>query len=245
MQKPLLAALLCLAGTGCAWLGWSEGDEAVVETPVEEALPVTVTQKPATGAEWNTERQATRSIWGVVPDPPSYAYDLKPEMIRGSAVAVGPATLLVSCRIVGSRRQLVVTQYNQYAVADLTAADPVSNICTLRVPEGVHLESVAGWRGIAALQEGEPAFALVSQSAFDFVVSRGQIVAKYAEGGGGWLQTTLPLPVDALSAVVFDSDGRLIGLGSAGLTADSMTMAAALPAGLIPPLASRTLGALQ
>ncbi len=228
LRRLLATALLCLGPTGCAWLGWGEesGAELGAVLPAEA-----VTIKPAAGVEWDMARQVTHSVWGVVPDPPSFAHDFTPEMIRGSAVAIEPATLLASCRIVGDRRQLVVTQYNQYARADLVAADPVSSICTLRVPDGVVLAPVTGWRSIETLREGQPVFVLVSRSPFDLIVARGQLIAKHEDGG--WLETTLPLTIDAQSAVLFDDAGHLIGLGSAGLTADSLTMAAAVPDGLI------------
>ena len=229
LRRLLATALLCLGLTGCAWLGRGEesGAELGAVSPAEA-----VTIKPAAGVEWDMAHQVTHAVWGVVPNPPSLAHDFKPEMIRGSAVAVGPATLLASCRIVSDRRQLVVTQYNQYARADLVAADPVSSICTLRVPDGVALTPVTSWRSIEALREGQPVFVLVSRSPYDLIVAHGQLIVKHEDGG--WLETTLPLPVYALSAVLFDDAGHLIGLGSAGLTADSLTMAAALPDGLIP-----------
>ena len=39
-------------------------------------------------------KQVARSVWGVVPDPPRRTKDLQPELIRGSAVAAAPDTLL-------------------------------------------------------------------------------------------------------------------------------------------------------
>src|SRR3954466_2414999 len=50
-------------------------------------------------------KQVARSVWGVVPDPPRRKQDLKPELIRGTAVAVAPDTLLARCQAVGQRRQ--------------------------------------------------------------------------------------------------------------------------------------------
>ena len=48
-------------------------------------------------------REVSRAIWGVVPSAPRRKADLRPELIRGAAVAVAADTLLADCRATEGR----------------------------------------------------------------------------------------------------------------------------------------------
>ena len=60
------------------------------------------------------ERQATRAIWGIVPDAPKRKADLRSAMIRGAAVAVAPDTLLADCAAVAGKKRVGLVRHNKY-----------------------------------------------------------------------------------------------------------------------------------
>ncbi|MGD9509921.1 MAG: hypothetical protein AB7I59_24265 [Geminicoccaceae bacterium] len=116
------------------------------------------------------ERQATRAIWGIVPDPPRRKAELQPEMIRGAAVAVSADTLLADCAAVSGKERVGLVRHNKYRLADV-AGDDGGQICRLTVAEGP-LSPVAGYRSFADLAVGEPVTALASRTASDVQVAR-------------------------------------------------------------------------
>src|SRR4051794_41530972 len=69
-------------------------------------------------------RKVARSLWGVVPDAPERKADVDLGAIKGSAVAVAPDTLLVSCRAVGRPERGGLAGQNKYRQALLVGADP-------------------------------------------------------------------------------------------------------------------------
>jgi hypothetical protein len=187
------------------------------------------------GTDDATLKAASRSIWGVVPEAPRRKADLRPELIRGSAVAVGADTLLASCRVVGERSRVGLVRHNKYRIARVAAAD--GDVCALRVDQGPLVPAQA-YRRVGNLQPGEPVFAFTSRTPADLALSRGDL-AGTGSAADPFLETTLALPPGAESAVLFDADGNLIGLGSAGPTRDSLVLAAPVTGGLAPALASR------
>lgn len=185
-------------------------------------------------------RQVARSIWGVVPDPPRHKKDLRPELIRGSAVAVGDDALLASCRVVAGRKQVGLVRHRKYRMARVVRPARHGQLCLLRVADAP-LNVAQGFRSFADLREGEPLYAILSRTSADYELAEGQLAAKRGRGDR-FLETTLLLPPRGLSAVLFDAGGNLVGLGSGGPTADSVVTAVPLEADLVPRLARRDLG---
>src|SRR3954468_14807309 len=129
--RPLAFSLLLLALAACG------GPNLEPEAPAqsadavesEHAVPVPASAKVVLP-------QVARSIWGVVPDPPRRKQDLKPELIRGTAVAVAPDTLLASCQAVGQRRQVGVVRHNKYRLAQVSPAlQSDQDVCALHVAD--------------------------------------------------------------------------------------------------------------
>ena len=185
--------------------------------------------------------EVARSIWGVVPDPPRRKRDLRPELIEGAAVAVAPDTLLASCQVVGERQQVGVVRHNKYRLAQVAPpSQPEQDVCALHVADAP-LNVVGGFRSFPDLRVGEPVYAVVSRTSAEYALAEGQLAAKGA-ASTSLLETTLTLPPGTLSAVLFDADGNLVGLGSGGPTVDSVVVGAPLSAALVPELAQRDLG---
>ena len=103
------------------------------------------------------------------------------------------------------------------------------------------LNVVGGFRSFPDLRVGEPVYAVVSRTSAEYALAEGQLAAKGA-ASTSLLETTLALPPGTLSAVLFDADGNLVGLGSGGPTVDSVVVGAPLSAALVPGLAQRDLG---
>lgn len=226
-------AAACLASllAGCAGVpGGPEGG-------LGERLVAMAGVAPAEPEE-ATIKAASRSIWGVVPEAPKRKADLRPELIRGSAVAISPDRLLASCRVVGGRRSVGLVRHNKYRIAQVSARD--NGVCALRVAQGP-LAPARGYRSVGDLRPGEPVFAFTSRTSADLALWHGTL-ASVAVGADPFLETTLALPPETGSAALFDAEGNLIGLGSAGPTAGSLAFAAPVTEGVAPTLARRDLG---
>ena len=231
--RSLATGLLALGLAAC---GGATGEQ---EPP---AAPVAAANDAATPPSGKVVlSHAARSIWGVVPDPPRRKRDLQPDLIRGTAVAVAPDTLLASCQVVGDRAQVGVVRHNKYRVAEVSLpSQPNQDICELHVTNAP-LNVIGGFRSYSDLREGEPLYALISRTSAEYALAEGQLAAKGA-ASSELLETTLALPPGTQSAVLFDAGGNLVGLGSGGPTADSMVVAAPVSAALAPALAQRDLG---
>jgi hypothetical protein len=139
---------------------------------------------PAAGTEALTPaapevplKQVARSIWGVVPDPPRRKRDLRPELIRGAAVAVAPDTLLASYRVVGQRRQVGAVRHRKYRLAQVShPSEPDQDVCALRVADAP-LNVIDGFRSLPDLRAGEPVYAVVSRTSAEYALAEGQLVA--------------------------------------------------------------------
>ena len=91
-----------------------------------------------------------------MPDAPRYKEDLRPELIRGSAVAVAEGTVLASCRVVGRRESVSLVRHNKYRQALVVSADAGGEVCALQVPPNTPLNVAEGVRSLGILRAGEP-----------------------------------------------------------------------------------------
>ena len=156
-------------------------------------------------------------------------------------MAVAPDTLLASCQVVGERQQVGVVRHNKYRLAQVAPpSQPEQDVCALHVADAP-LNVVGGFRSFPDLRVGEPVYAVVSRTSAEYALAEGQLAAK-GTASTSLLETTLTLPPGTLSAVLFDADGNLVGLGSGGPTVDSVVVGDPLSAALVPELAQRDLG---
>lgn len=221
------AILLLAALAACG----APSDPSTVRLP---SLPVWVSDDPqARPGPEQAELLIGRAVWGVVPDAgeglPTQA------MIRGSAVAVAPDTLLTSCAGVGSDGSVDLLRRSAHRRAVPVASDRARQVCALR-PANVDLRPVRAYRAFDDLRVGEPILAVVSRTSRRFAVERGVLVGK---GGreDPYLETTLSVPADTVSAALFDAYGNLIGFGSASSGTESLLVGVPVPEGLVPDLA--------
>ena len=97
-----MAPLACGLALAAALLGGCAG-------PAGDGVfrPAAVAATPPEPSAKDVAKLVSRSVWGVAPDAPRRKQDLRPELIRGSAVAVADGTLLASCRVAGKRARIV------------------------------------------------------------------------------------------------------------------------------------------
>ena len=227
MTARLLAggfALLALAGCG-----GGGGEEA----PAASALRA-MSRPPAPR---EAAKPVSRSLWAVVPTAPKRKQDVRPELIRGSAVAVADDTLLTSCRVLGKRKQVGLIRHNKYRMAQLASADPRREVCVLRMADGP-LNVAAGYRDPADLRPGEPIYALVNRTAADVALAQGQVVEVAGRAEAPRLRTSLVLPADVQSGVLIDEYGNLVGVAGPQPGTAGGVAAAVVTGRLAPRLAS-------
>jgi hypothetical protein len=173
----------------------------------------------------------------VVPEAPRYKRELRPELIRGSAVAVSEGRLLASCGAVGGRREVGLVRHNKYYKARVArAAGGRRGVCELLAPDAP-LAAARGFRSPDDLRVGEPVYAILNRTSAEFLLAEGRLAGKRPDGSR--LEVSLGLLPGAPGAVLLDGHGNLLGLG---LTGTGPVSSAAAAAGLAPGLANRDLG---
>ena len=177
VRSRLLAwGLAALAAGGCA----DRGDPSLAGAEQAAGRPAPSPAKEAARLIWP-------AIWGVVPEAPRYKRELRPELIRGSAVAVSEGRLLASCGAVGGRQEVGLVRHNKYYKAWVArAAGGRRGVCELLAP-GAPLAAAPGFRSPDDLRVGEPVYAVVSRTSAEFAVAEGRVTGKRpAAGGARW-----------------------------------------------------------
>jgi translation initiation factor IF-2 len=180
-----------------------------------------------------------RSVWGVVPDAPARKSEVTPGMVRGAAVAVGPGTLLASCRAVAGRERVGLVRLNKYRVARVAGSDPVADVCVLEVTD-VPLNVAPGSGASRDLRPGSRPTRSPGQVG---ARAKSRLGASPAVATAGWpaVRAELALPSGSAQAVLFDGDGVLLGLGVP--TDEGRVVAGPVTPLLAPGLANRDRGA--
>jgi hypothetical protein len=163
----------------------------------------------ATAGDPDDAHQPTRAIWGIVPDPPARKADLRPAMIRGTAVAVAENALLAACAATLGREQVGLVRHNKLRLAQVTR-DEGSQICRLTVSTGP-LSSATSYRSVADLRVGEPVVALASRAPGDILVAPGWLAGK-GDPSDPFLETTVVLPPNPRAQPI--QPALLIALGT-------------------------------
>ncbi|MFO1048813.1 MAG: hypothetical protein U1E52_13050 [Geminicoccaceae bacterium] len=196
--------------------------------------------EPAPAVDPDAERQATRAIWGIVPEPPRRKTDLHPAMLAGSAVAVSERTLLADCAATSGNDRVGLVRHNKYRMADVTPG-PDGRLCLLTVADA-SLVPATGYRSFADVRLGEPVSALSNRSATQVLVVRGWLAGK-GDPADPFLETTATLPATP-SAVLIDGRGNVLGLGAVAPLQDATLVAAPVQPAFVTALANRDLGLL-
>src|SRR3954454_12337249 len=124
------------AGGGGAGRGGAYPEAASARTEKAQAARRAIAGAQPPLAVKDAAKLVSRSVWGVVPDPPRYKKDLRPGLLRGSAVAVSDRTLLASCAAVGGGGRVGLVRHRKYEIAQVLRPKGTerSGICLLTAP---------------------------------------------------------------------------------------------------------------
>lgn len=153
-------------------------------------------------------QRVSRSLWAVIPDPSGGAAQ---EPVAGSAVALGPGRLLAACGALGRRTEVLLWRHDQRRTARVAGSDPTGQACILAVPDDTALDPPQGVRDPAGLRPGEAVYAVYNETGEEGVLAEGRLAGER----DGVLRANLGLPAEVGSAVLFNADASLIGVGAA------------------------------
>ena len=136
---------------------------------------------------------------------------------QGSAVVVGPETLVTNCHVLRKADRFVVGRDNTSSAGRLELWDTERDVCQVRARNlnapAVELGDVAG------LVVGQNVYALGSPLGLELTLSAGLVSALRGDDERRivMIQTTAPISPGSSGGGLFDDRGRLIGLTTVAL----------------------------
>ncbi|WP_051293638.1 S1C family serine protease [Pseudoduganella violaceinigra] len=135
---------------------------------------------------------------------------------QGSAVVIGRETLLTNCHVLLGSYGATVQQDNRSFGIVLQYADPDNDLCQVTAKG---LDAPAVEQGDSdRLAVGSRIYALGNPRGLELTLSDGLISALRKDGKGrlAWIQISAPISPGSSGGGVFDENGRLIGISTAG-----------------------------
>lgn len=212
--KDKLLGLALLAAAGCAR---AQGAELPADVLFERLSP---------------------SVWTVE------TFDANNQPVAGgSAVVIGPGSLVTNCHVLAKSRRVTVARENVSYGATLEHPDPERDLCLLKV-RNFHAPAVAV-AGTDSLKVGSRVYAIGSPRGLEQTISDGLLSGLRRSGSGELtaLQITVPISKGSSGGGLFDARGRLIGITTFMLR-DAQNVNFALPATWIAEVPARGAAAL-
>jgi S1-C subfamily serine protease len=178
------------------------------------------------------------SVWRVI----AVDKDKKP-FAQGSAVVIAPEILLTNCHVLKGARGLLITQSNVMVLARLQYADPERDMCQIVAR---NLRAPAVRMGDSdRLVVGQRIYTLGTPMNLELTLSDGLVSALRRDGQDRlrFIQISAPISHGSSGGGLFDEEGRLIGITSAGLD-NGQNLNLAIPIKWQRDLASRSRAAL-
>jgi S1-C subfamily serine protease len=152
------------------------------------------------------------SVWIMI------SFDLKsgkPDFDRGkqgSAIAIGPTTLLTNCHTLAgySSHGIVQTETNRAVPVEIKKADYAGDRCVLEASS--RLPSYVQIKPYGATNIGEEAYSIGAPRGLELTIANGIVSAKRNIEGVRYLQTTAPISPGSSGGGLFDRNGMLIGI---------------------------------
>lgn len=151
------------------------------------------------------------SVWRVV----SFDADGKP-LGQGSAVVIGPDALITNCHVLAKAKSFVVRQDNVAIGGTLQYIDVERDMCQIAVR---NLKAPAVRIGDSdSLAVGQRIYALGNPLGLEMTLSDGLVSALRKDGNQRlrYIQISAPISPGSSGGGLFDEDGRLVGITSAG-----------------------------
>lgn len=177
------------------------------------------------------------SVWLVEADPGERQGKI------GSAVVIGPEQLVTNCHVIDKAGTLFVVHEGRRWRATLQYRDPVRDICQLRA-QGLAAPA-APVASAATLRPGAKVFAIGNPRGLELTFSDGLVsgLRHDREGQLQYIQISVPISPGSSGGGLFDAQGRLVGITTAGLR-DSQNINFALPSDWIAELPRRVADAM-
>jgi serine protease Do len=164
-------------------------------------------------------------------------------LMQGSAVVIGPGQVLTNCHVLRGARSVSIGRENMSFGATLEHPDTERDLCLLKVAN-LHAPavSVASHEG---LRVGARVYAIGAPQGMETTLSDGLLsgIRRSAQGEVVALQISVPISPGSSGGGLFDTQGRLVGVTSAGLR-EAQNLNFALPAGWIAEVPARAQAAL-
>jgi len=138
--------------------------------------------------------------------------------LQGSAVVIGRETLLTNCHVLIGSQSASIKQDNRSFGIVLQYADPENDICQVTARG---LDAPAVEQGDSdMLTVGSRIYALGNPRGLELTLSDGLVSALRKDGKGAlaWIQISAPISPGSSGGGVFDENGRLVGISTAGFT---------------------------
>ena len=130
----------------------------------------------------------------------------------GSAVAVGPASLLTNCHTLKGHAYHAITRADaeQPNWVVISKADYSGDRCIVQTQE--RLPAYVEIKPYGAVDIGEEAYSIGTPRGLELTMADGIVSAKRDFDGVRYLQTTAPISPGSSGGGLFDGTGRLIGI---------------------------------
>jgi serine protease Do len=164
-------------------------------------------------------------------------------LAMGSAVVVGPGSLVTNCHVLAKASRVAVARENVSYGATLEHPDPERDLCMLKVRNFSAPAVTVG--SIDTLKVGSRVYAIGSPRGLEQTISDGLLsgVRRSSSGDFTALQVTVPISKGSSGGGLFDAYGRLIGITTFQMR-DAQNLNFALPAGWIAEVPQRGAAAL-
>lgn len=175
------------------------------------------------------------SIWVVR----TYDADGRPLML-GSAVVIGPQTLVTNCHVLGKAKRVEVRHEKMMSPATLELWDAARDLCQLKAPPAFNAPAVA-LADEQTLVVGQTVYALGTPAGLELTLSAGIVSALRRDDAQrlAVIQTSAAISHGSSGGGLFDEQGRLIGITSASIGGDAQNLNLARPVSMVRELPQR------
>lgn len=179
------------------------------------------------------------SIWRVTSQDA-----LGVEFAQGSAVVIEPETLITNCHVIAKAKKISIKQENLTLDAKLQYIDVERDLCQITAR---NMKSPAVALGDSnKLTVGQHIYTIGNPVGMDRTLSDGLISALRKDDNQNlwYIQISAPISPGSSGGGLFDEDGKLIGITSAGIL-KGQNLNLAIPANLLSELPARSAAALD
>lgn len=179
------------------------------------------------------------SIWVV------HVFDAQARVMQmGSAVVIGPETLVTNCHVLMQGKSLSVKRENTAHGARLEYADVDRDLCIIKA-KGLVAPAVPV-APLNSLKVGEKVYALGAPRGMELTLSDGLLAALHRDRNDNIvrIQMTAPISPGSSGGGLFDEEGRLVGVSYMTMR-DAQNLNFAVPAVWIDQVPARATAALQ